>query len=233
MKIGIIGHAEDKFTEETKQKAVSLIRKILYDAARPVSAKVDVGVGQLEITKPTKEVILVSGRSPLGGIDVWAEEIALALDIETDIKAPKQNRWNAEYGYRQRNIDIAISSDILHVIVVEEYPPNYNGRRFPMCYHCNKSDHVKSGACWTAKQALALGKQVVWHIIRTNASIEAEQRANEEEFQRRQLEAEDDERKRQKEQEREEEEEEEQRRYEEESHLFLTIILDMKVHTND
>jgi hypothetical protein len=27
------------------------------------------------------------------------------------------------------------------------------------------NDHIKSGACWTAKQAMQIGKQAVWHII--------------------------------------------------------------------
>lgn len=146
MKIGIIGHGADKFTEKSAKEAKDLIHKIFRE--------------QREM--PT----LVSGHSPVGGIDIYAEEIAKNLTLSLDLKIPKQKQWDAEYGFKQRNLDIARSSDILHVILVDKYPKDYKGRKFNKCYHCNSSDHVKSGACWTAKEAKKLNKEVIHHIIK-------------------------------------------------------------------
>lgn len=61
---------------------------------------------------------------------MWAGEIAKELEIKLDIKAPKQHRWDGEYGFKQRNLDIARDSRVVHVIVVDKYPNGYNGRRF-------------------------------------------------------------------------------------------------------
>ncbi len=138
MKVGIVGHAADKFTIVTELRAKSKIRELL---------------------KP--DDILVSGHCHLGGIDIWAEEIAQELGCyDRDyIFPPKIRRW--EGGYKQRNLEIARNSDIVHVIVVKEYPPKYKGMRFTWCYHCNADDHIKSGACWTGKRT----QRAVWHII--------------------------------------------------------------------
>jgi hypothetical protein len=143
MKIGIVGNGTDKFTFVSKVRAFSLIRSIL---------------------KPGD--ILVSGHSPVGGIDIWSEEVAKLLGNKMDLKIPKQHTWNAEYGYKQRNLDIAKDSDELHVILVDKYPPDYKEHKFSLCYHCKTSDHIKSGACWTAKEARKLGKKVIYHIIK-------------------------------------------------------------------
>ncbi len=147
--IGIVGHGSDKFDKRTELLAKDIILNILNES-----------------TKIHDDVIMVSGHSPVGGIDIWAEEIAMQLKLLLDIKAPKQLVWNAEYGFKQRNLDIARYSDILHVILVEKYPENYTRQRFKLCYHCKTSDHVKSGGCWTGKQAQKLGKEVIWHIIK-------------------------------------------------------------------
>jgi len=144
MKIGIIGHGQEKFTEKSKQKAITLIIDILQSKHLP---------------------IVVSGHSPVGGIDIWAEDVAHDLGLEMDLKIPKQHIWNSEYGYKQRNLDIAKDSDEVHIILVDKYHSNYNGMRFKTCYHCHTDNHIKSGACWTGKQAQKLGKKVFWHII--------------------------------------------------------------------
>ena len=52
--MALSGNGTDKFTPETAAKACALIRELLSAPG----------------------AVLVSGRSPLGGIDVWAEEIA-------------------------------------------------------------------------------------------------------------------------------------------------------------
>lgn len=149
-RVGIVGNGSDKFTALTEAKAKILISHLLGNSLPKLYGK---------------NIILVSGHSPVGGIDIWAEEYADSVGIQKDIKIPQTNSWSGTYGYRARNLDIAKDSDKVHVIVVSEYPPSYTGRRFKKCYHCGTSDHVKSGACWTAIQARKLGKQVQWHII--------------------------------------------------------------------
>lgn len=145
MKIGIIGHASDKFNEKGKYLALKEINYIL-DTFK-------------------SNDIFVSGRCPMGGIDIWSEEQAIKRKIETDIKAPKQHVWNAEYGFKQRNLDIAQESKRLYVILVSSYPENYGDMKFEYCYHCNLTNHIKSGACWTAKKAKNFGNEVIFKII--------------------------------------------------------------------
>ena len=96
-KIGIIGHGADKFTIDSMQAAMAIIENIFEEA----------------------DITLVSGHSPVGGIDIWAEETARSFGIPCDIKTPKQHKWDSAYGYKQRNIDIAKDSDELHVILVD------------------------------------------------------------------------------------------------------------------
>jgi hypothetical protein len=109
--------------------------------------------------KPT----LVSGGCHLGGIDIWAEEIAGRLGLKKIIHLPRALRW--DIGFKPRNLAIVRDSDIVHNIVVAEYPAHFQGMRFPACYHCNTDKHIKSGGCWTAKRAQKLGKLAVWHVI--------------------------------------------------------------------
>jgi len=141
MNIGIVGHEAAKFTAATETDARRIIRELLAPAG----------------------AVCVSGACPLGGVDVWAEEEAKALGRETLIFPPKTNRWAD--GFKPRNLQIAEASDVVHVIVVATLPESYTGRRFVLCYHCGTRDHVKSGGCWTAKQAQRLGKEGVWHIL--------------------------------------------------------------------
>lgn len=149
MKIGIVGNAADKFTETTRQAARQRIMSL--------------------IGRPDVDTI-VSGHCHLGGVDIWAEELAFVFGGKhPEIYPPKKLAW--EGGYKQRNILIAEASAEVHVIVVSEYPPNFHGRRFTDCYHCHTSDHVKSGACWTAIRAMREGKKGIWHIIQPDASI--------------------------------------------------------------
>jgi hypothetical protein len=153
MRVGCVGNGTDKFTELGKQRAMLLLVDVIHGSSA-----------------------MVSGHSPVGGIDIWAEEVAEFLGVPLDLKIPEVNAWNppGRYGYMKRNVDIAKDSDILHMIVADKYPNEYRGRRFALCYHHNKGEgapvmtpdnHVKSGGCWTAKKALELGKEVVWHIV--------------------------------------------------------------------
>lgn len=150
-KVGIVGNGTDKFTARGRQLAEETILFILegenWDA-------------------------MVSGHSPVGGIDIWAEEIATILGIPLDLKVPAVNQWDppGAYGYKARNLDIAHDSDIVHVILADVYPVEYHGRRFNACYHHRNGEgapsvtpvnHVKSGGCWTGKKAA----NAVWHIV--------------------------------------------------------------------
>ena len=150
VKIGIVGHEAAKFTPYGEGQA----RLTIWSLLAP-------------------NTVCVSGRCHLGGVDVWAEEIAESLGRETDIWPPKVHSWEA--GYKPRNLKIAQASDIVHVIVVDVLPPDWRGMQFKVCYHCARfgdvPDHVKSGACWTARQAMQLGKPAQWHII-PNAALQ-------------------------------------------------------------
>jgi hypothetical protein len=153
MRVGIVGNGEDKFTENGYEAAVELIRKLL-----------------------SRNDTLVSGHSPVGGIDIWAEEVAAELGADTDIKIPEIHQWNPEggYGYKARNLDIAKTSEVVHVILADRYPEDYKGRRFKFCYHCARNEvmipdfagsHIKSGGCWTGYKAIEAGNRAEWHII--------------------------------------------------------------------
>lgn len=149
---GIVGNGADKFMADHAVMIGQLITRLLSDPP-----------GQ----------VLVSGRSPVGGIDVWAEDIAKILGVPTCIYPPKTNTWST--GYKLRNLQIAEQSDRLHVIVAANYPPGYRGRWFSLCYHCARrarenpgtywTPHVKSGGCWTAIEVEKRGKPVTWHVV--------------------------------------------------------------------
>jgi len=149
MRIGIIGHGEDKFSEKGALDAKIYISQIIKEYHHQYS-----------------DLVVISGHSPVGGVDIWAETYANNIGVKTDIKSPHQCQWDAEYGYKQRNEDIANESDILFVILVDTYPLNYFGMKFNKCYHCNTDAHVKSGACWTAKLAKKMGKKIEYIIIK-------------------------------------------------------------------
>lgn len=141
MRIGLVGNGSDKFTKLGRARAEQLITDILEDAD-----------------------VMVSGHSPVGGIDIWAEELATLMGIKLDLKIPEIQQWNPPggYGYKARNLDIANDSDIVHVILADVYPEEYAGRRFDGCYHCDMAtDHVKSGGCWTGHKAA----RAEWHIV--------------------------------------------------------------------
>jgi hypothetical protein len=140
--LGIIGHAAEKFDKRTETLARQEINNALirYNPS-----------------------YVVSGRSPMGGVDIWAEEAAAVLSIPTKIYAPDEHTWSGLNGFKERNLRIASASDLVFVIVVAKYPKNYRGMRFTGCYHCKgrNLEHVKSGACWTAWKS-GVGQ---WRII--------------------------------------------------------------------
>jgi hypothetical protein len=142
MIVGIVGSEASKFTRETEQQARRIIRELLTQEGTTA---------------------FCSGHCHLGGIDIWTEEIGTELGLVPYVYVPKILSW--EGGFKQRNIDIAYMSDEVHCITIKEYPTSYQGMKFNRCYHCNSSDHIKSGGCWTMKYAAKLGKKTALHII--------------------------------------------------------------------
>jgi hypothetical protein len=139
--VGVVGHEASKFTRSGEAQARQIIRVLLSD---PLA-------------------ILVSGGCHLGGIDIWAEEIADELGRLKQIYLPKVLSW--EGGFKQRNKLIAENSDELHCLAVVRLASSYRGMRFSSCYHCGSSDHVKGGGCWTMKHARKLEKLTQLHPI--------------------------------------------------------------------
>lgn len=146
MKIAIVGASESKWTKKQKEKAKFEIRKILITNWH--TKKFIHGV-----LLPERKPILVSGHCPKGGVDIWAEDIANELGIQTEIYSPEVNQWNdkdfyldfsagemvKKKGYRSRNIDIARACDILFDIEPK-------GKR--------------SGGTWTMEYTKRLSKRV-------------------------------------------------------------------------
>lgn len=128
MNVGIVGHEAAKFTPVNEVTARMIIRTLIVEPG----------------------TVVVSGGCHLGGVDVWAEEEALAMDRSTLIFRPVRLSW--EGGYKERNLLIAKHSEIVHCLVVRTFPESYTGMRFPYCYHCRTDAHVKSGGCWTARR---------------------------------------------------------------------------------
>jgi len=137
--IGIVGHGAEKFNARDEKQARTIIQALLEDPAS----------------------VLVSGRSPMGGIDIWAEEEADRMRRQKLIFPAEHNRWKPD-GFEKRNLSIAARSETVNVLVVKEYPKGYTGMRFERCYHCNVTTHKKSGGCWTGIKALEFGNNAEW-----------------------------------------------------------------------
>ena len=145
MNRGIVGAEAGKFTPVTEAAAMALIDRLL---------------------QPGDTV--VSGRSPLGGVDIFAEVVAAARGLPALIYPPATNNW--QNGYKPRNLQIASASDLCHCITVTRaaLPPGEAKRwESHYCYHCRTSDHVKSGGCWTALRCA----RRQWHVIQADGSV--------------------------------------------------------------
>lgn len=143
MIIGIVGSEGIKFTSYTEGRAKKIIRRLL--------------------TKPGVTG-MTSGGCHLGGIDIWAEEIAAELDLKLYIYKPKSLNWKD--GYAPRNRQIATRSDECYCITVGKLPDTYKGMTFSLCYHCGVDTHVKSGGCWTTIRAARMGKPAKIIVVR-------------------------------------------------------------------
>jgi hypothetical protein len=146
MHLGIVGAESAKFTPLGQERARQAIRELISLGGS---------------TLPT----VVSGGCHLGGIDAWAIEEAQKLGCPTQEYIPKVLAWGAPGGYKDRNLQIADASDLCVCIVVDKYPPGWTGLTFDLCYHCDQTDHIKSGGCWTMKQARLRGKDTALTII--------------------------------------------------------------------
>ena len=156
MKLGIVGSEAAKFTPVTEHRARLVISALI---------------------EKFEADLVISGHSPLGGIDLWAVEEADKLGVATREYAPHVFVWAAPGGYRDRNLKIAQQSDAVACITLLELPESYHGMRFPQgCYHCHTppEDHVKSGGCWTMQQARDLGKKGVLVVISPDGGLRAQ-----------------------------------------------------------
>ena len=147
-KVGIVGSEAKKFTPETEAEARREIRRLIEGAD-----------------------LVISGHSPLGGIDWWAIEEAKRAGIPTQEYPAGVHTWESVKGvdgFKARNLKIARNSDKVACIVVKTLPPSYKGMEFPNgCYHHTPPahDHIKSGGCWTMKQAAIAGKTTELVIV--------------------------------------------------------------------
>jgi hypothetical protein len=141
MKIGIVGSEAAKFTPETEAKAKEEIANLIEEG----------------LYEDDEIPYIVSGECHLGGIDIWAKDIALDCNVGYIGFPPKSHSWSG--GYKERNLQIANESDMVVCITVKKLPDGYTGMKFNKCYHCNTNTHVKSGGCWTVKQAIKMGKK--------------------------------------------------------------------------
>jgi hypothetical protein len=148
MILGIVGSEARKFTNRGRIRAKKVIMDLInYYGPKAIS----------------------SGRCSLGGIDIWVEEIARDMECfnEKYIFPAKVDNWAD--GFKPRNIEIAQASDVVICISVDTLPREYEGRTFPICYHCLKTanpSHIKSGGCWTVKHAKSLGKMGRLIVVR-------------------------------------------------------------------
>jgi hypothetical protein len=141
--LGIVGSEAAKFTHLTESAARLTIRRLLSP----------------EVT------LVVSGGCHLGGIDVWSIDEAKQAGFPTQEFIPRLHQWSGPDGYEARNLQIAHASTKVVCITVRELPAGYRGMRFDWCYHCRTGAHVKSGGCWTMKQAAKLGKETELIVI--------------------------------------------------------------------
>ena len=127
----------------------------------------------VEIITAAKEacgdkLVVMSGGAL--GVDTIAEQVAIELEVRTNIYRPDVNQWDdgewnkalgrIEIGYKTRDLRIANRCHKLVCIVggAPKKPRFYKGRtRRVMCKHCNLP-HYSSGGCYTAKKAFWVGK---------------------------------------------------------------------------
>ena len=124
IKIAIVGaDGQNKaWTPLREDRAKQAIQSILYRHAVPNSISV---MESIKYCDPSS-IVLVSGHSIKGGVDIWAEVIVDKFGIRKEIYPPEVNQWEDKIirdeisgdwhaapkkyilkGYRSRNIQIA------------------------------------------------------------------------------------------------------------------------------
>ena len=165
LKIAFVGPEESKWTEDQKIKVKTFIETTIGSYAL------------------SKDVIVVSGHCPKGGVDIWAEEIADERGIEKEIYPTEVEQWEdyedwtrnevgakdivVRKGYRSRNIQIAEACDILYCIVPFKLN-SYCYHHKPKLHGENKlegKNHPSNGGCWTKKYTKKIGKQTYLIVI--------------------------------------------------------------------
>ncbi len=149
MILGIVGSEEAKFTAAGRARAKQAISELIWEH-RPAAVS--------------------SGHCHLGGIDIWAEEIARDEGCYNAdyIFRPRARNWE---GYKARNIQIARASDLVVCLSVDTLPETFQGMRHPLCYHCARHEvgggvnHVKSGGCYTRWYAESIGKRGALFVV--------------------------------------------------------------------
>ena len=147
MRLGIVGHAAEKFTEVTAKKALVVMGEAMFRH---------------------KATQVISGGCHMGGVDIWAKGKAISLGISVVEFVPTKRTWSGPGGYQERNLQIAEYCDVVLCVVVDEFPPGFKGMSFPYCYHCKgtRPPHIKSGGCWTAMRC----KEAEWAVIHKDGS---------------------------------------------------------------
>jgi hypothetical protein len=188
MKIAIVGAdgTNKAWTPERIEKAKLVIRAIFHGAKffdhlpKNDFERYLYGFIQENI-EVDRNIILISGHCPKGGVDIWAEEMADEFGIHKEIYPAETNQWRDKKvllfgggiikykGYRSRNIQIAEACGILYDIETKGscehcggrgFTTNY-GRRCRFCYGTG----VYSGGTFTYRKALEFGKEAHQIII--------------------------------------------------------------------
>ncbi|TLX65899.1 MAG: hypothetical protein E6L03_10495 [Thaumarchaeota archaeon] len=163
MKIAIVGASQEKWNRMEEVQVRHYIRNIL------------------DYTDPP---ILVSGGSPKGGVDIWAEETADIMYLVKLIFKPEVEQWEDKVtdndglefhgkvedpveqqlfirkGFKSRNIQIAEACDILYCFSPgSKTLPQYGVKNARL-------EEVWNGGIWTANYAEKLGKKVVRIVVK-------------------------------------------------------------------
>jgi hypothetical protein len=135
MILGIVGSEAAKFTAETENLCCRMMEDLIKER------------------QPTG---ITSGACHLGGVDIWAADLASIFGLDLIEHPPERLNWD---GYRARNIKIAETADEVVCFTVKDLPAGFlAGGWERYCYHCGTDSHIKSGGCWTTKYARKIGK---------------------------------------------------------------------------
>ena len=169
-RVAVIGSEEKYWTPEQRTKVVKEIKDIFYNEYMKTLTyqfeRKELDYDRIEyiikraFPEVAKNIILVSGGCPRGGVDIWAEIVADVLGIGKDIKRPDIQQWESTFadfgdepehssfrhlkGYKERNIEIAETCVVLYCI-----DPKWRGS--------------KTGGQWTMREAKRLNKET--HLV--------------------------------------------------------------------